>query len=204
MRTKLFTAALIASAVFAAPAFAQDSDPSFTGPRVEGIVGWDHVKDDSVYGASKDGVVYGGAIGYDYQAGNTVFGVEGEITGATTRDRDNGVLVAGDSLRVKADRDLYVGGRLGFVVGGRTLLYAKGGYTNAGFDTRYTSPNSTPAIDIHDKDHVDGWRLGAGAEVKLTDKFYLKGEYRYSDYGSDNNGIDAKRHQVVGGVGVRF
>ena len=99
---------------------------------------------------------------------------------------------------------LLLRGRLGFVVGGRTLLYAKGGYTNAGFDTRYTSPNSTPAIDIHDKDHVDGWRLGAGAEVKLTDKFYLKGEYRYSNYSSDDAGIDAKRHQVVGGVGVRF
>jgi outer membrane immunogenic protein len=204
MRTKLFTAALIASAAFAAPAFAQDSDQSFSGPRVEALVGWDHIQDDSIYGVSKDGVTYGGAIGYDLQRGNAVFGVEGEITGASTRDRDNGVLVAGDSLRVKADRDLYVGGRLGFVVGSRALIYAKGGYTNAGFDTTYNSPSSTPAINIHEKDHVDGWRLGAGAEVKLTGKIYAKAEYRYSNYSSDDNGIDAKRHQVLGGLGVRF
>lgn len=203
MRINLFAAALIASTAIAAPAFAQDSDATFTGPRVEAIAGWDHVKDDSVYNASKDGVVYGGAIGYDYQIGHTVIGVEGEITGASTKDKANGVLVAGDSLRVKADRDLYVGGRLGFVAAPRTLIYAKAGYTNAGFDTHYTAPGATP-IDIHDKDHVDGWRLGAGAEYKINDRVYLKGEYRYSDYGSDNNGIDAKRHQVVGGVGVRF
>ncbi|NWM24984.1 porin family protein, partial [Escherichia coli] len=46
--------------------------------------------------------------------------------------------------------------------------------------------------------------LGAGAEVKLTDKVYVKGEYRYSKYNDDNAGIDAKRHQVLAGVGVRF
>jgi len=203
MRTKLFAVALIASTAIAAPAFAQDSDSTFTGPRAEGIVGWDHVKDDSVYGASKDGVVYGGAIGYDYQIGRAVVGVEGEITGASTKDTASGVLVAGDSLRVKADRDLYVGGRLGFVAAPRTLIYAKAGYTNAGFDTHYTAPGTTP-VDIHDKDKADGWRVGAGAEYQLSNRIYLKGEYRYSDYSSEDNGIDAKRHQVVGGVGVRF
>jgi outer membrane immunogenic protein len=199
MRIKLFAAALIATTAVAAPAFAQD-EGSFNGPRAEAIVGWDHVTDSSGYDASKDGVTYGGAIGYDLQRGNAVFGVEGEITGASTRDRANDVLVAGDSLRVKAGRDLYVGGRLGFVAGGRTLIYAKAGYTNAGFDTRYSSPT----VSFHEKDNQDGWRVGAGAEYKLTSKVYLKGEYRYSDYGSDDNGIDAKRHQVVGGVGVRF
>lgn len=203
MRTKLFAAALIASSAVAAPAFAQDSDKSFSGPRVEAIVGWDHVKDDSSYHASNDGVTYGGAIGYDYQIGHTVIGVEGEITGASTKDTASGVLVAGDSLRVKADRDLYVGGRLGFVAAPRTLIYAKAGYTNAGFDTRYSAGGTTP-IDFHEKDKLDGWRLGAGAEYKINDRVYLKGEYRYSDYGSEDNGIDAKRHQVVGGVGVRF
>jgi len=203
MRINLFAAALIASTAIAAPAFAQDSEATFTGPRVEAIAGWDHVKDDSVYDATKDGVVYGGAIGYDYQIGRAVVGVEGEITGASTKDNATGVLVAGDSLRVKADRDLYVGGRIGFVAAPRTLIYAKAGYTNAGFDTRYVAGGATP-INIHDKDKVDGWRLGAGAEYQINSRFYLKGEYRYSNYSSDDNGIDAKRHQVVGGVGVRF
>jgi outer membrane immunogenic protein len=194
---KLILAALAVSAA-ATPALAQDA--SFSGPRAEAIVGWDHVGDDSISNGSRDGVVYGGQLGYDYQAGNTVFGIEGEITGASTKDTANGVLVAGDRLRASAGRDLYVGGRVGFVAGSRALIYAKGGYTNARFDTHYTSTTS----DIEDHDTVDGWRLGAGTEVKLNDKVYLKGEYRFSKYDSDSAGVNAERHQVVGGVGIRF
>ena len=108
--------------------------------------------------------------------------------------------IAGDRLRVSAGRDLYVGARAGVVVGERALIYAKGGYTNARFNTHYTSTTS----DIEDHDTVGGFRVGAGAEVKLNDKLYLKGEYRYSKYDSDDVGVDAKRHQVLGGVGVRF
>ena len=195
---KLILVALAASAA-ATPAFAQDA--TFTGPRAEAIVGWDHVSDDSISNGSRDGVVYGGQLGYDYQAGKAVFGVEGEVTGATTKDEAFGVLAAGDRLKVSAGRDLYVGGRIGFVAGSRALIYAKGGYTNARFNTEYNA-DANSAIKEHDT--VDGWRLGAGAEVKLNDKVYLKGEYRYSKYDSDSSGVDAKRHQVLGGVGVRF
>ena len=203
MRIALFAAPALAAFAFATPAMAQDEDHPFTGPRAEGVVGWDHVTDDSGYNASKDGVVFGGALGYDFQAGNAVFGVEGEITGATTKDQATNVLVTNDTLRVKAGRDLYAGGRVGFVVGNRALIYAKGGYTNARINERYTAPG-TPGINLSDHDNLDGWRAGAGAEVKLGGKVYAKAEYRYSDSKSSNIGLDLKRHQVVGGVGIRF
>lgn len=195
---KIFVAALIASSAMAMPAFAQDAD--FSGPRAEAVVGWDHVTDDSLNNAKRDGVTYGGAIGYDYQAGKAVFGVEGEVTGASTKDTARGVLVADDQLRTSTGRDLYAGVRLGYVVTPRAMIYAKGGYTNARFNQDYTS--GTTNLESHD--NVDGWRLGAGTEVKLNDKVYLKGEYRYSKYKDDDRSIDASRHQVLGGVGVRF
>lgn len=198
MRTKLIAAALFASSALAAPAFAQDVDPTFTGPRAEAIVGYDRVEDDN--GDGRDGVVYGGQVGYDLQRGNTVFGIEGEATGATTRETVHGLIVPGDRARLKAGRDLYVGGRIGFVAGGSTLLYAKGGYTNAKFITDYRSGTTS----LRDSETVDGWRLGAGAEKKINDKVYVKAEYRFSKYNDDDRGIDAKRHQVVAGVGVRF
>jgi outer membrane immunogenic protein len=199
MRTKILAAALVASSALAAPAFAQEAAP-FTGPRAEGIVGWDRVEDGSLNGGSRDGVVYGGQIGYDFQAGGAVLGVEGEITGASTKDTSRNVLIAGDTLRTKAGRDLYVGARVGFAVGDRTLIYAKGGYTNAQFKNEYRSG----VTNIDESENVDGWRLGAGAEVKLSGNVYAKAEYRYSRYDDDNSGVDAKRHQVLGGVGVRF
>ncbi|SFJ80244.1 outer membrane immunogenic protein [Sphingomonas sp. NFR04] len=204
MRTKLSIAILAATTAFAAPAFAQSQDQSFAGSHAEVIAGWDRVNDKSSYDASKDGVTYGGNIGYDIQRGSTVFGVEGEVTGSTISDRSSNVLNAGDRLRVKAGRDLYVGGRLGFVAGPRTLIYAKAGYTNAQFITDYSSPNTTPALDLRERDNYDGWRLGAGAEFKLTDKVFAKAEYRYSNYGSQNNGVDPERHQIITGLGVRF
>lgn len=205
MRIPVIAASAIAFSTFAlaAPAMAQDTSPdkNFNGPRAEAIVGWDHIKDGSGSGSSSDGVTYGGALGYDFQSGNVVFGAEGEITGASTHNTSTSVLAANDSLRVKAGRDLYAGARVGVVVGNSTLLYAKGGYTNGRVNTRYTAGATT----VRDGQNLDGWRIGAGAEFKLTDKMYAKAEYRYSNYDNLNGtSIDVDRHQVVGGIGVRF
>jgi outer membrane immunogenic protein len=202
MRTPILAVSAFALAAFASPAFAQDDpDSSFTGPRAEAVVGWDKVDTNVPNGDSKDGVVFGGAAGYDFQAGKAVIGFEGEATGATTKDSTTGLVVPGDSYRIKAGRDLYVGGRVGFVAGDKALIYAKGGYTNARVSTRYTSGATT----TEGHDDLDGWRAGAGVEYKLSRNIYAKGEYRFSKYGDiDGTGVDVKRHQVVGGLGVRF
>lgn len=201
MRTMFFAASTLAAIAFATPAMAQDDpDQSFTGPRAEAIVGWDRIEDGS-NGGGKDGVVYGGALGYDYQAGKIVLGAEGEITGASTRDQATSIIVPGDSFRVKAGRDLYAGARVGVAVSPRAMIYAKGGYTNAGVNTRYV--NGATTVDT--SDDLDGWRAGAGVELKLGGKVYAKGEYRYSHYGDiKGTSIDLDRHQVVGGIGIRF
>ncbi|MBX3595566.1 outer membrane beta-barrel protein [Sphingomonas sp.] len=193
--------AALAAGTLATPALAQDATP-FSGPRGEGVVGWDHLSDDNgTPSSSSSGVVYGGALGYDVRSGNTVFGPEVELTGASTDTRTPSLAVAGDEFKLDAGRDLYAGVRAGVVVGDSTLLYAKGGYTNARVDYRYTNG----AVTIADGRNMDGWRVGAGVEQQLGGKVYLKGEYRYSDYGKFkgyNASVD--RNQVVAGIGVRF
>ncbi|WP_213980374.1 porin family protein [Sphingomonas sp. dw_22] len=173
----LATAALALTAA-ATPALAQDG--SFQGPRAEIVGGWDHVE-----GADQNasGFVYGGAAGYDLQRGNAVFGVEGEITGSTAKKTENDVTL-------KAGRDFYAGVRAGYVILPSTLLYVKGGYTNA----RVIGETA----DVHVADNLDGFRLGAGLERSFG-KFYGKVEYRYSNYSQD-----VERHQVLAGLGVRF
>lgn len=202
MRIALFTASALAALAVAAPAQAQDEESSFTGPRVEGVVGWDRVDDGGATGVdASDGVLYGGAVGYDFDLGNAVVGVEGEATFSSIEESADAVIAAGDSLSVKAGRDLYIGGRVGFKVGERALIYAKGGYTNGKIDTLYT----TPTTQVETDEEIDGWRAGAGAEVKLNGKVYIKGEYRYSNYSALSGfPVDLDRHQVVGGVGIRF
>jgi outer membrane immunogenic protein len=203
MRIALLATALVATTALATPALAQDKDPSFTGPRAEAIAGWDRVADGQSGSHGQDGVVYGGAAGYDFQLGHVVLGFEGEATGSTNKDTTTDLVVAGDRFRVSAGRDLYAGGRIGFVAGSRTLIYAKGGYTNARINTTYVNAGTT----VRDNANLDGWRAGAGAEYMISNNIYLKGEYRYSNYNhlhGSNASLDLDRHQVVGGVGIRF
>ena len=186
---------IVVAALFAAstavPALAQDSAP-FTGARVEGLAGWDRVQNNG----HDDGVQYGIGAGYDFQAGGAVVGIEGEAADSSVRQCTGSRTVADPRFCAKAGRDLYVGGRIGTVVGGKTLLYAKGGYTNA--QAKLTSNDGTVQTTLG-KTNLDGYRVGAGAEYAIGPRSFVKTEYRYSNYESGFS-----RHQVVAGFGFRF
>lgn len=192
---RIYLLAALMAGSLATPALAQDRAP-FTGPRVEGIVGWDRTQAEGA--GHEDGVAYGAGVGYDIQMGGAVVGIEGEVSDANT-DRCVGDFdVTGDKLCFKAKRDLYAGGRVGSVIGANTLLYAKAGYTNARYSLDYDD-GGTGTSNFSDSSNLDGLRVGAGLEHSLGSNAYLKAEYRYSNY---EKGFE--RHQVVGGFGVRF
>ncbi|MBN8829128.1 MAG: porin family protein [Sphingomonadales bacterium] len=172
-------AAMTAAVALSAPAFAQDGS-TFVGPRAEAIVGYDAVKTNSNGLGTPDGFLYGVGLGYDFNLGGLVAGVEAEIADSTTK-RTLG------NVTLESDRDIYVGGRIGAPLGDTALLYAKAGYTNARLEGAGFGGNG------------DGVRLGAGLEYKLAGNLFVKGEYRYSNYQDD-----VERHQVVGGLGLRF
>ena len=193
MRKFAIAAALLAGTI-ATPALAQDNN--LGGLRVEGLVGYDRP---SIEDEGADGVVYGMGVGYDFQSGNAVFGIEAEATDSSADETVTGFALPGDTLRVRASRDLYVGGRAGFGVGGNSLIYAKAGYTNARVRVDYEDGTAGTVADFTDRTNLDGVRAGLGAQIGLGPNAYLKTEYRYSNY---QDGVD--RHQVVGGLGFRF
>ena len=193
MRKFAIAAALLAGTI-ATPALAQDNN--LGGFRVEGLVGYDRP---SIEDEGADGVVYGMGVGYDFQSGNAVFGIEAEATDSSADETVAGFALPGDTLRVRASRDLYVGGRAGFGVGGNSLIYAKAGYTNARVRVDYEDGTAGTVADFTDRTNLDGVRAGIGAQIGLGPNAYLKTEYRYSNY---QDGVD--RHQVVGGLGFRF
>ncbi|TDW59257.1 outer membrane immunogenic protein [Novosphingobium sp. PhB55] len=192
-------------ALIASPAFAQDVTTA-SGVKAGVVVGYDSTNlsyDD--LDESKGGFLYGATLGYDYDTGPVVVGVEGEITGATTNQSYDNLLFADDRWKLSAGRDLYVGARIGFHVFPSVLLYAKGGYTNsrANLSIRYEGEK------YKDHDNLDGFRLGAGAEVAVTQSTFARIEYRYSDYGNYghddvDSGIGVSRHQVALISGLRF
>ncbi len=193
MRSIVVAALFAASA--AVPALAQDaaSDRApFTGPRVEGLAGWDRVQNNG----HDDGVLYGIGAGYDFQAGKALVGIEGEASDSSVKQCAGSRTLADPRLCAKAGRDLYIGGRVGTVIGGKTLLYAKAGYTNA--QAKLTFNDGTGQTTLG-KTNLDGARVGVGAEYALSPNSFIKTEYRYSNY---ENGFS--RHQAVAGFGFRF
>ncbi len=180
-------AALLAAA---SPAFAQEAP--FTGVHVDGIGGWDRI---GKYG-HQDDAMYGVSGGYDMQMGGAVIGIEAEASDSNNKACYGGQTLASPEYCGKAGRDLYVGGRIGEVVGGRTLLYVKAGYTNARL--KLTEDDGTGQYTLAHT-NLDGVRVGAGAEYAVGRNTYVKAEYRYSNY---EQGYD--RNQVVAGFGVHF
>ncbi|NJS13420.1 MAG: porin family protein [Sphingopyxis sp.] len=165
-------------------------DDPFEGASATVIGGIDRA---SAGGVSETGAVYAAQLGFDIRSNNLVYGLEGELGDATTK-----ACFATSGVCIKASRDLYIGGRLGVAIADNTLLYAKGGYSNARqtFSYQVTVPVQ-PGVPTSAKS--DGWRVGAGIEQTISERFLVKAEYRYSDY---EGGF--KRHQGVVGLGIRF
>ena len=196
MRKYLLAALMTGAATaVATPAAAQET-PSFSGVRVEGIVGYDTT---DVEDEGSDGVVYGAGVGYDFQTGGVVLGIEGEISDSTVGECFSDIDLVGDELCVDAGRDLYVGGRIGGVVGRNVLLYGKAGYTNGRVSLDYEDGTAGTTADFEEGENLDGIRVGGGVEFAIGRNSFAKVEYRYSNY---EQGFD--RHQAVAGFGFRF
>jgi outer membrane immunogenic protein len=202
--TALPIVAALLAATAVTPAFAQEEAP-FTGPHIEGLVGYDDVSE------GQGDLMYGIAGGYDFQFGGAIVGIEGEFADSDVGGSASDLLAAGDSFSLNTDRDLYVGARVGVALSPTTLLYAKGGYTNAKFESRFDDGAGTV---FNNGITADGYRLGAGIEQKFAlfgPSGFIKAEYRYSNYSNLDIGeddfdfdVDFDRHQAVVGVGVRF
>ncbi|MGB7408011.1 MAG: outer membrane beta-barrel protein [Pontixanthobacter sp.] len=216
----LATASMTAMSAPAAAQVVQDESP-FTGLRGEALVGYDSVgagsdiDDDSNEDndQSIDGVAYGVALGYDIDLGAVVVGPEAEFMDSSAdfeiEDGDPETFGFG---RVSAGRDLYLGARVGINAAPDTLVYVKGGYTNAKLNVLASDGETELDQDID----LDGYRIGAGAEYALNQNSFVKLEYRYSNYSegefdfdgntpdTDRFDIDTDRHQVLAGIGIRF
>lgn len=163
MRVLSTATIFLVAAGFAAPASAQE-DGSFTGPRVEAIAGWDNFSAGHGESDSEDDFVFGGAIGYDYQMQNIVVGAELELTGAGTSSTVRSYMTPSDLFRVEADRDIYIGARLGYAFTPQFLGYVKAGYTNLRIESTYI-PSVPGRNTIDDAADSDGFRAGPGVPL---------------------------------------
>jgi outer membrane immunogenic protein len=129
--------------------------------------------------------IFGAQLGYNWQAGAIVVGVEGDLgfmTPGKLKTLTNSVSgsEAGISMGGLGD----ITGRLGFAFGS-TLVYAKGGWAFfTGDDNFHTATGSFSAV--RHTDVFDGWTWGAGIEQMISKNFSVKLEYQHFDFGSEN------------------
>ena len=125
------------------------------------------------------GGIQGGA---DYQfAPNWVLGVEGQYSWLGDSNR-SAVFPTGHVFTYDQRGIGSITGRLGYTWG-PGLIYVKGGYAYS--DNRETLLLAgVPQAFTFDKNHRDGWTVGAGLEYMFAQNWSAKAEYQYYDFGN--------------------
>jgi opacity protein-like surface antigen len=193
-------AAQIASAPVAAPLY------NWTGPYagIAGGVAWGHSKQtdpgipcdffgtcplppciDCLFDGSyaPTGGLIGGTLGYNWQRGPWVFGVEGDYSWADVSGNSQTCGAASPSPHECGTKLESLGtfrGRIGYAMGatGNWLPYVTGGLAVGelkAWDNFFPSSGS---------DFRAGWTVGAGVEVGFERNWTFKLEYLYVDLGS--------------------
>jgi outer membrane immunogenic protein len=176
--------------------------PTWTGFYIGAHVGgfWADIKNHDLDGWSgngrdwgwnnnNDGVFGGGTVGYNYQTGALVFGVEADFGGAGLTGSWNNGIAAGTTgnFWAKNDASFYadVTGRLGYAAG-PALFYVKGGW--AYLDANVSIGGIDPVFGAWSVKNsgLDGWTVGGGIEYMWSPSWSVKAEYLYFDFGQNH------------------
>jgi outer membrane immunogenic protein len=165
--------------------------------------GFGYSKWDTTTSFNPTGGVAGGTLGYNYQIGAAVLGVEGDIdwaglSGSTTGGCPAGCTTSDSWLST-------VRGRLGYAAG-RFMPYVTAGGAFGNIQA------STPGLAGASTTNA-GWTAGAGLEFAVAPHWTIKAEYLYVDLGKFNCGagcgaavdnVAFSTNLIRGGVNYRF
>jgi outer membrane immunogenic protein len=138
-----------------------------------------------------DGVIGGVHAGYNWQAGATLFGIEGDFDGSGIKgsffpvDADLQQFLGRDgTLSFKSHWQASLRARLG-VVTGNWLLYATGGVAFADVKSNLDFLDCEGSCVFKEDSHVlVGWTAGGGVEHAFSPNWIGRVEARYTDFGS--------------------
>ena len=148
--------------------------------------------------SSSDAALFGAGFGFNYDTGDFVFGLDGDISFLTNDNR----LEMKES--VEADYDWFATARVraGYDLDG-TLLYATGGLAALSADFEADGDN-------HGETFI-GWTAGGGIEHMVSDSISIKAEALFADFGNENfslagddTDIDVDMVVVRAGISFRF
>jgi outer membrane immunogenic protein len=155
-----------------------------------------------------NGFLGGGQVGYNWQSGMMVYGLEGDITWSGIKGSTACILLLNCTSEVKWMADIT--GRVGVTVGDRGLVYIKGGAAWA--DSTYGVNQSIAAgalgfgVAASLNGAVSNTRLGGvlgtGIEYGFMPGWSAKLEYDYYDFGKANLTLPVAAVGTVTGLGT--
>ena len=160
--------------------------------------GWGHSNTSAPFASSSNlsGGVAGGTLGYNYQVGQAVFGVEGDL--GWSNIQGSAICGAGFSCSTRNDWLGTVRGRLGYAVD-RFMPYVTGGAAFGDIKTSVAGVGDARSTKA-------GWTLGGGIEAAIAGPWTAKVEYLYVDLGRGGSilGSDANFHTNIVRAGLNY
>ena len=163
------------------------------------------------------GFLGGGEMGYDYQLGKWVFGLEGDLAWTNAHGARPCPIGFFANCEINTNWLSTATGRIGYAYWDRFLTYLKGGAAIARYRAEAAcTPNSPSTIlpvvgcpSSSDSKTNVGWTAGLGSEFGLTRNVSMKSEIMYFDLGSDRYAIagiptDIRRTGFTSTLGLRF
>lgn len=149
------------------------------------------------------GFIGGAQIGYNWQTGNFIFGLEADFDGSSAKSSTTVVFPGGpfvpntSTYRRELDWLSTIRGRLGVTIAPSFLVYGTGGVafgqTKLGSSESCPTANppceSEPSMNLVTSNTSAGWTAGAGVEWMFAPQWSVKAEYLYVDLGTHNNTI---------------
>jgi outer membrane immunogenic protein len=143
------------------------------------------------------GGLVGGTVGYNWQMGQLVFGLEGDIDWSGIK---GSAVCVGTTCETRNDWLGTARGRIGYAFD-RFLPYITGG---AAFGN---VKNTVAGIGSTDQSNV-GWTIGGGLEASIAGPWRAKVEYLYVDLGDSGSVLgstaDFRSNVVRAGLNYRF
>lgn len=141
-----------------------------------------------------NGAIYGAHIGYNWQRGSLVYGLEAGING-TGMDGASPCAVLAFCQR---ELNWYGTGtaRIGYAAGS-TLFYGFGGVAWGEVQTKIGLVSPAFTFLEGEETHV-GWTAGLGLEHAFSDRFSVRVEYSHVDLGEENTALSFRGRTVPG------
>ena len=145
------------------------------------------------------GGMVGGTIGYNWQTGPAVFGLEGDLDWSGVKG-DTSCGVAG-TCETRNDWLGTARGRIGYAFN-RVMPYVTGGLAVG-------NVKASSALGSSDETRA-GWTLGGGIEANIVGPWSAKLEYLYADLGKTNcsscvaGGTDVSFHENIVRAGINY